>query len=100
MLPSEKLPTGAEIVERSIEHIGGRQKLAKVRNRLTKATMQMKMFGKSINGSMIAYQARPNKYYIKSQFPGLYTVEQGCNGEVVWEVNSMSGAASSLLGCI
>ena len=52
----------------------------------------MKMFGMDLGGSTIAYQARGNRWYIKTEFPGLYTVQQGCDGDVVWEINSTTGA--------
>jgi CubicO group peptidase (beta-lactamase class C family) len=92
LLPGEKLPMGEDIIKRSIEQIGGHQTLAKARNRLTKAALQMKTFGPGISGSVISYEARPNKWYVKSEILGLCTVQQGSNGQVVWEMNSITGA--------
>ncbi len=91
LLFGEKLPTGQEIVKRSIEQIGGQQALAKIQNRLAKATLKMNMVGVSIPGSLIAYQARPNKCYFKTEISGLLTVEQGSDGETVWEISSITG---------
>jgi len=91
LLPGEKLPEGRDIVERSIAQTGGRETLAGIHNSLTTATLRMSMFGVDMSGSVLAYQARPDKYYVKTEIGGVYTVEQGSNGDVVWEINSMTG---------
>ncbi len=88
--PGEILPSGEEIMERYIKKTGGREVLAKIKNRLIKGTIEIGQF----KGATIIYQARPNKYYTSTKFEvdsATITVEQGTNGEVVWELHSMTG---------
>jgi len=92
LLPGEKLPTGEDIVKRGIEQIGGHQALTKIKNRLIKATVEMKMFGIGIPGTMTIYEARPNKHYAKTELSGLGTTEEGSNGKIVWEKVPVTGA--------
>lgn len=91
LLPGEKLPLSKEIVEQYIHQIGGYKALNKVQNRTTKATLKMKMSGMEISGTAVTYQSRPNKFYSKIEFPGLYTIEQGYDGSVLWELSSVTG---------
>jgi hypothetical protein len=87
--PGERLPTGEEIVERSIESVGGRQALTRIRNRFIQGTMEIRPVG--IKGSIRAYQARPSKYYARIELEGIGAIERGTDGEVVWELNPMTG---------
>jgi outer membrane lipoprotein-sorting protein len=87
--PKEKLPSGKEVLQRSIEAIGGKEKLAKIQNRVAEATMEIKDLG--IKGTLTVYQARPNKMYTKVEIEGVGSVEQGTDGKVVWELNPMTG---------
>jgi len=90
LVPFEKLPTGEEIIEYSIKQRGGYKALAKINNRVIKGTMKVMPLG-ILNGTMVAYQARPNKYYSKTKVGGLTVLEQGTNGEVAWEYNPLTG---------
>jgi hypothetical protein len=85
----EKLPSGEEIVERSIEAAGGREALAKITNRVAEGTLEIK--GMGIKGTLITYQARPNKTYSKVDIEGIGSIEQGTDGKVVWELHPMTG---------
>jgi hypothetical protein len=85
----EKLPTGEEIILRAIEASGGMEALAKIKNRVAEGTMEIKGLG--IKGKLTVCQARPNKTYTKVQIDGLGTLEQGTDGDVVWELNPMTG---------
>jgi len=90
LAPGEILPSGEEIIERSIKQIGGREAFAKINNRLIKGTVEIGQF----KATTTTYQAKPNKYYTGTKFEvdsATITVEQGTNGEVVWELHSMTG---------
>jgi hypothetical protein len=87
--PKEKLPSGEEILQRSIEAIGGKEKLAKIQNRVAEATLEIK--GMGVKGTLTNYHARPNKMYTKVEIEGVGSVEQGTDGKVVWELNPMTG---------
>jgi len=87
--PEEKLPTGEEILERAIEVSGGKEAIAKIRNRMVEGTMEVK--GMGLKGPLVAYQARPNKTYTKIEIEGVGTIEQGTDGDVAWEVNALTG---------
>lgn len=92
LLPGEKLPNGEDIIRYSIKKTGGYKALGKIQNRLIKANLNMKMFGIDCDGSQINYQTRPNKFYTKIEISDLLTIEQGNNGDCVWEISSMTGA--------
>jgi hypothetical protein len=85
----EGLPAGEEIIERSIEVSGGREAFAKLKNRVAEGTLEIK--GMGIKGTLTVYQARPNKNYTKVDIPDLGSIDQGTDGEVVWELNVMTG---------
>ena len=90
LAPGEVLPSGEEIIERSIKQTGGREALAKIRNRLIKGTIEIGQF----KGTITIFQARPNKNYTRTQFgvdAATIAIEQGTNGEVAWELHSMTG---------
>jgi hypothetical protein len=95
LAPGEILPSGEEIIERSIKQTGRREVLSKIKNRLVKGTVEVGQF----KAATITYLARPNKCYssvkieLDSATTGVatITVEQGTNGEVVWELHSMTG---------
>jgi len=87
--PQEKLPTGEEVMELAIEAAGGKEVLAKTHNRVAEGTMEVK--GVGLKGSLVAYQARPNKTYTKIEIEGVGTIEKGTLGTVAWEVSALTG---------
>ncbi len=94
--PEEKLPSGKEVIERSIEATGGRQAIKRIANRVAEGTMEIKGLG--IRGKLTSYGARPNRTYTLVDLEGLGPIEQGismvegvADGRVVWELNPMTG---------
>lgn len=85
----DELPSGKEILERSIKVSGGREAFEKIDNRVIKATIEVKPTG--IKMTMTAKQARPDKTLQHVEIQGLGTMIQGSNGEEFWEMNSMTG---------
>jgi len=86
---AEDLPSGKDVLDRYIEVTGGRAAYAKVNTRLVKATMEVKPMG--MKGSITTYEERPNKVHAVIEIEGMGKVERGCDGDVFWEVNPMTG---------
>ena len=63
--------------------------MARVNNRQIRGTVEIKPAG--LKGLLAVYQARPNRYYAQIDIAGQMTVRQGTDGEVVWELNPMTG---------
>jgi hypothetical protein len=90
--PGERLPSGKEIIERSIQAMGGRDVLAGIESRVTRGSIEIMPMG--VKSTITAYQVRPNKYYarIVTQIDATeMTTEQCTDGDVAWEVNSLTG---------
>jgi len=85
----ESLPSSEEILERCLKSTGGREALAKINNRLIRGAVEIKPVG--LKGLLAVYQAKPNRYYAQIDIAGQMTVRQGTDGEVVWELNPMTG---------
>lgn len=85
----EKLPTGQEVLDRYITAIGGRAALAKLKNRSFAGKMDV--VGTGFKGDILAYQARPNKMRVKIEVPQISTVEEGTDGNLVWETALNTG---------
>lgn len=86
---AEKLPSGKEVIERFIAATGGREAYDKLKNRVTKGTIEIPMMG--MKGTMQITQAHPNMMVTSTEFTGMGLIRNGTNGEVVWDVNSMMG---------
>ena len=86
---NHELPTGREIMDRYLEVTGGLEALAKLNNRVTTATMEMK--GMGLKATITTYQARPNKMYTSVQIPNIGTIERGTDGSVFWEKHPFMG---------
>ncbi len=89
LTPTEPLPSGQEILERYLQQIGGREVLAGIHNRQVRGTVEIRPVG--LKGFLAVYQARPNRYYAQMDIAGQMTIRQGTDGEVVWELNPMTG---------
>ncbi len=85
----QELPTCAEIMDRYLKVTGGLEALAKLNNRMTTATMEMK--GMGLTATITTYQARPNKMYTRVQIPNIGTIEHGTDGSVFWEKHPFMG---------
>src|SRR5438309_10046272 len=83
------LPNGETLLDKYITVTGGKEAYEKCKNRLTKGTMEI--VGAGIKGEVTIYQARPNKMYLEVNFQGLGKVEQGTDGQTVWERSAITG---------
>lgn len=85
----EKQPKAEAIIDRYIEVTGGRAAYDGRKNEMTKVTMEI--LGQNIKAAMVKYNALPNKSYSVVDLPGAGKIEQGSDGEVVWERSAMQG---------
>lgn len=83
------LPSGEQVLEKYIEATGGRAAYEKLHNRVSTGSFEMPAAG--INASMNIVQAEPNKARVTMDIPGVGKVEQGSDGETVWEKSDIQG---------
>lgn len=89
--PTERsaLPAAEQLLENYITVTGGRAAYEKLNNRVSTGSLEMPAAG--IKASMKIVQAAPNKARVSMDIPGVGKVEQGCDGETVWENNVITG---------
>jgi hypothetical protein len=80
---ADGLPKGDEILDKYVTVTGGKDAYEKVKNRLLTGTM--KVAGQGLEGKITIYQAPPNKMYTVVDLGGIGKVEEGTDGQVVWE---------------
>lgn len=85
----DTLPKAEVILDKYVEATGGKSAYAKLRNRVTKGSLEFLPMG--IKGPTILYQARPNKFYFLFESEGFGKLETGVAGELVWENQPMMG---------
>ncbi|HUU98929.1 MAG TPA: hypothetical protein VM487_24625 [Phycisphaerae bacterium] len=85
----DKLPKGGAILDKYVEVTGGKAAYEKLTNRVTQATFEM--VGQGLKFSMTIYAARPDKMYAVMESEAFGKIEKGTDGEVVWEMNVMTG---------
>lgn len=83
------LPSGAEIVDRYIEAIGGASAVADAESMKLIGNFTMSAMG--ISGEVVAWHARPDKMLIVTEIPGMGRIEQGLAGDVGWASDPMQG---------
>ncbi len=84
------LPSGADILNKYITATGGISAYDKIRNRITRSTLDIK--DRNMKMSIITYAAKPDKIYIVMETPETGRVVRGMSEGVVWEKNVASGA--------
>jgi hypothetical protein len=87
---AQELPKAETLLDKYVAVTGGKEAYDKCNNRLTKGTMEI--VGAGLKGELAIYHARPNKMYLEVTFPGLGKIEQGTDGQTVWERNAITGA--------
>jgi hypothetical protein len=81
---AEKLPTAEEVLDKSIDALGGKAALEKQHIRVTKGTFELPPMTQK--GTLVSYEAAPNKFYQAVELPGLIQAMSGSDGEVYWEI--------------
>lgn len=79
----------AAILDRYVEVTGGADAYAAIKSRVSHATLDFESQG--ITAAVTVYLARPHNMYTVTDIQNLGKIEQGSDGEVVWEMNPMSG---------
>ena len=85
----ESLPKAEKILDKFVKASGGKRAYDKLQNRVMKGTFSMPAMG--ISAPLTVYQARPNKNYTLIESDAFGKIEQGTDGEVVWEISTMTG---------
>ncbi|HYW08958.1 MAG TPA: hypothetical protein VE913_18510 [Longimicrobium sp.] len=86
---AQQLPPARQILERHMEAIGGRQVLGQQRFRRIIGDISMPAMG--ITMTMDARFARPNKFVMRTETPGMGTMFVGFDGTNAWSLNSTTG---------
>src|SRR5262245_60701708 len=82
---------GEEIVDNFVKATGGKAAYEKIHNVVAKGTVELA--GVGLRGPITIYQAEPNKMYTEINFGAQFgKIEQGTDGQVFWENNTVQGA--------
>lgn len=84
------LSTAEGVLEASIAAQGGRERLGKLRSLRQTGTLSIPQAG--IKGTMASAAAPPRSLLLTIDLPGLGKLNQGISGDVVWDVNPITGA--------
>lgn len=85
-----KLPTAEEVINKSIEALGGQAAFDKLHNRVMKGTIEVT--GQPNKISLTIYEAEPNKRYSLTDVPNVGKVESGTDGKVCWQITPMGAS--------
>ena len=85
---AQQLPPAAQVVERYVQAIGGRDVAARFHSR--HVTAEMAMPAQGVTMTMESWTARPNKLFSKVGMSGM-TMTTGYDGSVAWVNSPMSG---------
>jgi hypothetical protein len=83
------VPPAETILDHFIEVTGGKAAYEKVHTEVAKGTMEM--VGRGVKGTIVSYQAEPDRAYTVADIQGVGKVESGSDGGVVWEISSIAG---------
>jgi hypothetical protein len=85
----DPLPKAEDVLDKYVEATGGKAAYEKLKNRVAKGTMEI--VGAGLKGKLVAYQAPPNKTKTEVEFENLGKIVEATDGNVVWEVNPITG---------
>lgn len=86
---AEKLPSGLDIIKKSIKATGGEEAYKARKTVVTKATMQMPGMGEGMD--LTIYQVAPNKMATTVNIPGMGEQTTIFDGESAWSDSMMTG---------
>lgn len=84
-----KLPPAEEILEKAVESMGGRAAFERLQSRVSKGRIEVPAQG--LQGTVVRYEAPPQRHYTVIEMPGMGKIESGSDGEVFWELSAMQG---------
>jgi hypothetical protein len=85
----EPLPSVQTVLDHWIAATGGRAAWEARHNLLQHATLDFSKAG--LKGSLIIYEAAPDKFLGVTDLPGVGKIASGSNGEVAWESTALQG---------
>lgn len=83
------LPTGEQIMDKTIEAQGGKAALEKLHARIQKCTFEI--VGQNAKGPLTIYSQAPNLQRVELNLGSVGTQESGFDGTVCWEITSAEG---------
>lgn len=81
--------TAEQIIEKNIEATGGRAAYEKQKSLIASGTIEMTMQG--IKGTMVTYQANPDKIMAVMTIPQMGDFKQGYDGKIAWSSDKING---------
>ena len=84
----EKIPTAREVIDRYVEHAGGKSNFMKFESVLMKARTEIG--GQNIGGKMTLATAKPNKLLLTVDLGGI-AIRSGFDGTNGWQMNPLTG---------
>jgi outer membrane lipoprotein-sorting protein len=88
----EKLPSGEQLMEKSIEARGGQAAFDKLKTRVSKGKIELAGGGSTHEGTVTLYEAAPNKRYLAVELEVTGKIQSGSDGQVCWELSGPGGA--------
>lgn len=79
--------TAEQVLEKSIQAMGGRAAMNKITSTIMKGNMQMQ----GMQGSFEIHQKAPNKHFFMQTLQGVGEFKQGFDGKTGWSQDPMSG---------
>lgn len=89
MTQDTKPPAAEEVLKKAIDAAGGKAAHEKLRNRVSKGTLDFAAMG--ITGKITVIEAAPNLARTVVDMEGLGRSEQGSDGETLWELSDATG---------
>ncbi len=86
---AKSLPAAETILARYIEVTGGKAAYAKRTSEITTGVMEFSAQG--LKGTLMTYEAPPDKTYTAVEFDGIGKIESGTIDGVAWDKNAMTG---------
>ena len=87
---AQELPSVAEILEKAVQALGGKDKLQSVKSMLSRGSLSIPAAG--ITGTVVIQQSSDSKFKMTAEVPGVVESETGSDGKFVWEVSNVTGA--------
>jgi len=88
---ADAMPTADMLFERTIETMGGRQKVEAGSNLVMHGKMEMPTMGMSME--MARWQQAPDKALTVVTMPGVGEIREGYDGETAWSMHPVTGPA-------
>lgn len=84
-----KLPAAAEVIDKYIKAIGGRDSLVKQKSRFMAATVELSPMG--LKGTVETFSRSDDRLLIKTTLAGIGDVLVGFDGQKAWSTNPIQG---------